>query len=173
MQTTLTLDAALRDLAGQLRDDISGMVERGLAQQRLVLPEFFVRDDDPDFVEVYRQSYQQQLRFIYDGLESGRDLEGYEVPPLALEEARMSANLGINLGSVLLGYRVSQRLIFDEAIVRGTDPVRDRPGLPRPVVGATRARSADRLARPVGSGRRSRGGAPIPRGQGQGGTRHP
>lgn len=116
MQTTLTLDAALRDLAGQLRDDIPGMVERGLAQQRLELPEFFVRDDDPDFVEVYRQSYQQQLRFMYDGLESGRDLEGYDVPPLALEEARMSANLGIRLGSVLLGYRVSQRLIFDEAI---------------------------------------------------------
>jgi hypothetical protein len=53
MQNSLTLDAALRDLAGQLREDIPGMVERGLAQQRLELPEFFVRDDDPDFVDVY------------------------------------------------------------------------------------------------------------------------
>ena len=55
MQSGLTLDAALKDLAAQLREDIPGMVERGLAQQRLELPEFFVRDDDPGFVEVYRQ----------------------------------------------------------------------------------------------------------------------
>jgi hypothetical protein len=39
MQTTLTLDAALKGLAGQLRKGIPGMVERGLAQMRLLDPQ--------------------------------------------------------------------------------------------------------------------------------------
>ena len=125
MRTTQTLDAALRDLAGELRDGIPEMVERGVAQMRLELPEFFVRDDDPDFVEIYRQSYIQQLRFIYDGLESGHDLEGRVVPALAVEEARMSASLGIKLDSVLLGYRVAHRLILDEAMDSARDCIAD------------------------------------------------
>ena len=31
---------------------------------RREIPEFFVCDDDPDFVEVHRQSYRDQVRFI-------------------------------------------------------------------------------------------------------------
>ena len=125
MRTTQTLDAALTDLAGQLRDGIPVTVERGLAQMRVELPEFFVRDDDPDFVEIYRQSYVQQLRFIYDGLETGRDLEGQEVPALAVEEARLSAGFGIDLGPFLLGYRVTHRLILDDAIRIATERIAD------------------------------------------------
>jgi hypothetical protein len=37
MPTTLTLDVALADLAGHLREGIPDMVERGLAQMRLEL----------------------------------------------------------------------------------------------------------------------------------------
>ena len=95
----VNLDAELRTLAAELREEIPAMVEHGLEQMRRELPEFFVRDDDPDFVDVYRQSFRAQLRFIYDGLESGRDVEGVEAPPLALEEARMAAARGIELGN--------------------------------------------------------------------------
>ena len=112
----VALDPALVELAGELRAGIPEMVERGLAQMRHELPEFFVRDDDPDFVEVYRASFRRQLHFIYDGLASGRDLDGREVPAPALEEARLSAGFGIRLASLLLGYRVTHRLILDEAI---------------------------------------------------------
>ena len=98
------------------------MVEHGLEQMRRELPEFFVRDDDPDFVDVYRQSFRAQLRFIYDGLESGREVEGVEAPPLALEEARMAAARGIELATILQGYRVTHRLILDAALERVRDP---------------------------------------------------
>ena len=125
MNATLDLDVALSELAAELRAGIPEMIERGLAQMRRELPEFFVRDDDPDFVEIYRRSYEQQLRFIYDGLERGRDLDASEIPPPAVEEARLSANFGIKLGSVLLGYRVTHRLIFDEAIDRAGERIDD------------------------------------------------
>ena len=118
----MTLDAELRTLAATLREEIPAMVERGLEQMRRELPEFFVRDDDPDFVDVYRQSFRAQLRFIYDGLESGREVEGVEAPPLALEEARMAAARGIELATILQGYRVTHRLILDAALERVRDP---------------------------------------------------
>ena len=118
----MTLDAELRTLAAALREEIPAMVEHGLEQMRRELPEFFVRDDDPDFVDVYRQSFRAQLRFIYDGLESGRDVEGVEAPPLALEEARMAAARGIELATILQGYRVTHRLILDAALERVRDP---------------------------------------------------
>lgn len=118
----VTLDAALQELSGELRDDIPAMVERGLAQMRLEMPEFFARDGDPDFVEVYRQSFHAQLRFIYEGLACGRELEGVDAPPLALEEARMAAARGIDLATLLCGYRITHRLILDAAIERGGDP---------------------------------------------------
>lgn len=118
----MNLDAELRTLAAELREEIPAMVEHGLEQMRRELPEFFVRDDDPDFVDVYRQSFRAQLRFIYDGLESGRDVEGVEAPPLALEEARMAAARGIELATILQGYRVTHRLILDAALERVRDP---------------------------------------------------
>lgn len=92
---------------------------------RRELPEFFVRDEDPDFVEIYRQSYHDQLRFICDGLARGEDLHGSEVPALAVAEARMSANFGIKLGSLLLGYRISHRLFLDEAMQRAESSIAD------------------------------------------------
>lgn len=116
MANPANLDAALKDLASELQGDIPRMVERGLAQMHDEAPEFFVRDDDPDFVQVYRQSYHDQLRFIYDGLAKGRDLEGIEPPALAIEEARLSASLGISLGALLQGYRIGHRLIQEAAM---------------------------------------------------------
>jgi hypothetical protein len=62
------LHEALIGLADELRDRIPQLVEDGLATMRDELPEFFVRDRDPDFVETYRRSYHQQLRAIMDGL---------------------------------------------------------------------------------------------------------
>lgn len=92
---------------------------------RRELAEFFVRDADPDFVELYRRSYQDQLRFICDGLARGQDLRGSDVPVLAIAEARTSANFGIKLGSLLLGYRISHRLFLDEAMQRAEASIAD------------------------------------------------
>jgi PucR C-terminal helix-turn-helix domain/GGDEF-like domain len=116
MRTTLSLDEALGELAAELRDEIPELVEKGLQQMHEEIPEFFVRDDDPDFADVYRRSYIEQLHFIFDRLARDRDLEGREPPPHAAEEARMTANLGIKLGPLLLGYRIAQRLIFEVAM---------------------------------------------------------
>jgi hypothetical protein len=110
------LQAALADLADALHERIPQLVEDGLVQMRDELPEFFVRDDDPDFVETYRRSYQQQLRFMFDGLGGERALDRAEPPALAIEEARMSAARGIPLASVVHGYRVTHRLLFEEAL---------------------------------------------------------
>lgn len=108
-----TLDDVLADLAAELRDDIPQFIERSLVVMHDETPEFFVRDDDPDFVEVYRQSYNQQLALIYDGLQDRWSIDGATPPALAIEEARMSASLGIPLASLLQGYRTSHRLIFE------------------------------------------------------------
>jgi hypothetical protein len=113
LQPPIKLDHALADLAAELRDDIPRFIERSLVLMHDETPEFFVRDDDPDFVEVYRQSYYQQLALIYDGLQDRWSIEGATPPALAIEEARMSASLGIPLGSLLQGYRTSHRLIFE------------------------------------------------------------
>lgn len=110
------LDAALGDLAAQLRAAIPELVERGLAQMHDEIPEVFVHDDDPDFVETYRRSYTQQLRFVCDGLEGGHSLEGREPPASAIEEARMCARLGVKLAPFLLGYRITQRQVLERAI---------------------------------------------------------
>jgi hypothetical protein len=111
-----TVDAALGDLAAELRAGIPASVERGLAQMREELPEFFVRDRDPDFVDVYRRSYADQLRLVCDGLDDGGDVRRLDVPAQTVAEARMSARFGIRLGPFLRGYRVSHRLLLDDAI---------------------------------------------------------
>ncbi|HEY1853859.1 MAG TPA: helix-turn-helix domain-containing protein [Solirubrobacterales bacterium] len=112
----MDLRLALRGLAERLREDIPEQVDRGLARMREEAPGFFVRDDDPDFVELYRQSYRQHLRVVYAGFESRRPLEEQEPLGLAAEEARLSANFGISLSDVLQTYRIGQRLIVEEMI---------------------------------------------------------
>jgi DNA-binding PucR family transcriptional regulator len=113
---TMDLRVALRGVAERLREDIPEQVDRGLAQMREEAPGFFVRDDDPDFVELYRQSYRQHLRVVYAGFESRRPLEEQEPLGLAAEEARLSANFGISLSDVLQTYRIGQRLIVEQMI---------------------------------------------------------
>ncbi len=112
----MDLRLALRGLAERLREDIPEQVDRGLALMREEAPGFFVRDDDPDFVELYRQSYRQHLRVIYAGFENRRDLEEQEPLGLAAEEARRSATYGIRLSDVLRTYWIGQRLIVEEMI---------------------------------------------------------
>jgi len=126
MLTSRNLEEALSELADLLRADISEIVERGLAQMRQELPEFFVRDEDPDFVEIYRQSYHDQLGLMCDGLARRQDLQRWEMPALAVAEARMSANFGIKPGSLLVGYRISHRLFLDEAMQRAEASIADR-----------------------------------------------
>lgn len=112
----MDLRLALRGLAERLREDIPEQVDRGLALMREEAPGFFIRDDDPDFVDLYRQSYRQHLRVVYAGFESRRPLEEQEPLGLAAEEARLSANFGISLSDVLQTYRIGQRLIVEEMI---------------------------------------------------------
>src|SRR4051794_35602789 len=114
--STLKLDRALGELADHLRQGIPQFVDRSLAVMHDETAEFFVRDDDPDFVEVYRRSYFQQLALIYDGLQNRWSVDGASVPALAIEEARMSASLGIPHGSLLQGYRTAHRLIFESVL---------------------------------------------------------
>jgi hypothetical protein len=119
------LQAALADLADALRDQIPRLVDDGLARMHDELPAFFLRDGDPDFVETYRRSYEQQLRFLFAGLGGERVLEGEEPPALAIEEARMSAARGIPLPSVLHGYRVTHRLLFEETLALASARIDD------------------------------------------------
>lgn len=108
-----------------MREDIPRSVETGLAQMRREVPEFFVRDDDPDFVELYRQSYVEQLRFIAAGLERRPDLEERAAPAAAGEEARAAANLGIKLSSLLRVCRIGHRLMFEEALDKAQEAIVD------------------------------------------------
>jgi hypothetical protein len=109
-------DTALQAVAAQLREGMSNTIDRSLAQMRVEVPEVVARDDDPDFVELYGQSFRQQLRYIYDRLEADRDIEAREPPSIVAEEARQAVNLGIKLRPFLLAYRIFHRRILEDAI---------------------------------------------------------
>lgn len=125
VRTTPDLGAPLSALAAKLSDEIPEMVERGLARMRDEAPDYFVRDNDPDFVELYRQSYLSQLRFIYEGLASRRDLAASEPPAFAVEEARAAASFGIKLNPLLHTYRIGQRMIFEDVITTAQEQIPD------------------------------------------------
>lgn len=125
VRTTPDLDAPLSALAAKLSDEIPEMVERGLARMRDEARDYFVRDNDADFVELYRQSYRSQLRFIYEGMASRRDLAASEPPAFAVEEARAAASFGIKLNPLLHTYRIGQRMIFEDVIATAQEQIRD------------------------------------------------
>jgi len=83
---------------------------------RTEVPGFFVRDDDPDFVELYRASYAELLQFICKGLDGGTDLAQLELPAAVVAEMRATAALGIELNAVLRVCRIAQRLMLEQAI---------------------------------------------------------
>ena len=115
------LDTALSALASELREERERLVDEGLEVMRVEMPEFFVRDGDPDFVETYRRSYEEQLRFLLDGMGGERALDGCDPPTIALWEARMTAARGIPLAAIHHGYRISHRLLLDEVLRREVD----------------------------------------------------
>lgn len=123
--TELDLNRPLNALASALSDEIPAMIERGLEHMREEAPGFFLRDGDPDFVALYRQGYLDQLRFIYAGIASRRDLETCEPPPLVLEEARAAASFGLTLNALLHTYRIAQRLIFEDVIAKTQERIED------------------------------------------------
>ena len=104
---------------------MSGLVDRGLEQMRGEVAELSVRDEDPEVVDLYRQGYREQLAVICDGLTAPRELGAGDVPASSAAEVRLSARRGTRLGAILLGYRISHRLLFEEAMahvrVDGTD----------------------------------------------------
>ena len=95
---------------------MSGLVDRGLAQMRRDVPELSVRDEDPEVMDLYRQGYREQIAVICDGLAAPHELRPADVPAAAAAEVRVSARRGIRFGAILRGYRVSHRLLFDEAM---------------------------------------------------------
>ncbi len=124
--TAVDLSSALSELAGELEAAIPAAVERGVETMRREAPAFFVRDDDPDFVALYRDSYAEQLRSLYAGLARCPQLDGRELPPLAAEEARQAAALGIPLSAFLHVCRIGQRLVFEEALTAADALIDDR-----------------------------------------------
>ena len=115
------LDTALSALASELREERERLVDEGLEVMRVEMPEFFVRDGDPDFVETYRRSYEEQLRFLLDGMGGERALDGCDPPTIALWEARMTAARGIPLAAIQHGYRITHRLLLDEVLRRAVE----------------------------------------------------
>lgn len=114
-------DAALEVLAAELAAQCERLVEEGIAAMRAEVPAFFVRDGDPDFVDNYRRSYQEQLRFLFTGMAGERSLDGCDPPAIALWEARMTAARGIPLEAIQHGYRIAHRLLLDEVLQRDLD----------------------------------------------------
>ena len=110
------LSTALSALSAALHGKRERLVDEGLEVMRIEMPEFFVRDSDPDFVDTYRRSYDEQLRFLLDGMAGERALDGCDPPSIALWEARMTAARGIPVTAIQHGYRISHRLLLDEVL---------------------------------------------------------
>lgn len=133
------LEGALRRLADGLRADTPALIERELAQARRDLPELSARDEDPEAVELHRESSRAGVAVICDALASARDPRPEDVPAAAAAEVRASLRLGVRLGPILLGHRVAQRLLFQEATARVRADVAD-PELREEVLAAAAAR---------------------------------
>lgn len=112
-------------------------VERSLARVRSEVPDAF-RDDDPDFADLYRESYREQLRFIYSAWEDGHLTAAREPPGILAEEGRQASRRGIKLGSMLLAYRTCHRLVFEEALEEANEQIADQALLAATVLAASR-----------------------------------
>jgi hypothetical protein len=118
--TQSTLDPAavqdvLSDLVVELRSGMAERVEISLARIRAEVPEA-LREDDPESAELCRESYREQLRFVYSGWETGRPVEAREPPGIVAEEGRQAARIGIKLGKLLLAYRICHRHLFEDLL---------------------------------------------------------
>lgn len=107
----MTIETDLQVVANAVRARIPELVsaiERTSAQE---VPEIYEKDD-PVYNEAERSSVLSALTSIVDGLAGGRR------PPdrpsdAALQEARIAAQAGIDLHSLLRTYRVGQSILWD------------------------------------------------------------
>jgi PucR C-terminal helix-turn-helix domain/GGDEF-like domain len=96
---SLSIDSALERLAGGLMKRMDAILDAYVARTRVEVPEFFA-SDDPALVDATRESARASLLFAFQALRAGREVPD-SAPPAAAEEARVAAEIGIPLETVL------------------------------------------------------------------------
>jgi hypothetical protein len=100
----MSVDAALQRLADALIERTDDIVEEYIARVQAEVPEFFA-SGDPTVVEATRESARANYVMAFDALRAGREVPD-AAPPAAVEEARVAAELGMPVESVLKTYYV-------------------------------------------------------------------
>ncbi|MGH2902837.1 MAG: PucR family transcriptional regulator [Solirubrobacteraceae bacterium] len=120
----MPIDDDMRCLATGLRERIPSIASD--IRKRLVVdvPEYY-EGGDPALLEADRRSTGSALHALVDGLSHGRT-PADRASGLAIEEARLAAQAGIDLWVMLRGYRVAQA-VARQAIIEEAERLVDDP----------------------------------------------
>jgi hypothetical protein len=100
----MSVDAALQRLADALIERTDDIVEEYVARVQAEVPGFFA-SGDPTVVEATRESARANYVMAFEALRAGREVPDM-APAAAIEEARVAAELGMPVESVLKTYYV-------------------------------------------------------------------
>ena len=110
----MSVEAALRRLAGALLARMEEIVDDYVARTRVEVPEFFA-SEDPAVVDATRQSARESYRFAFEALAAGREVPD-RAPAGAVEEAHAAADTGIPLEALLKTYFVGHAVAWDHIL---------------------------------------------------------
>jgi hypothetical protein len=110
----MPVEAALRRLAEALQSRIDALVDDYVSRMRVEAPDFFAAGD-PALVQATRDSARANYSFAFQALGGGRDVPVH-LPPAAAQEARVAAETGVPLDSLLKSYYVGHSVAWDHIL---------------------------------------------------------
>lgn len=110
----MSVEAALRRLAEALLSRMDAILDDYVTRMRVEVPDFFA-SGDPALVEATRDSARANFGFAFGALRGSRDVPE-DTPVAAAEEARVAAETGISLNSLLKSYYVGHSVAWEHIL---------------------------------------------------------
>ena len=108
-------DVALRRLGEALVGRLDEMLQEYVARMRAEVPEFFL-SDDPAVVDALRESARANYIVAFNALSGGREVPEH-APPAAVAEARVAAETGVALPTLLKSYYVGHAVAWERILL--------------------------------------------------------
>ena len=104
----------MREIAAWVEDATPQLVELMLERMRVEVPAYFA-SEDPGFMGTARESIAANLAAVAEGLSSGRD-QPAQLPPGAVEEARMAAQQRMPWTLIDRTYRIGHAVLWEQLL---------------------------------------------------------
>jgi hypothetical protein len=108
-------DVALRRLGKALLGRLDEMLQEYVARMRAEVPEFFL-SEDPVVVDALRESARANYIVAFNALSGGREVPEH-APAAAVEEARVAAETGVALPTLLKSYYVGHAVAWERILL--------------------------------------------------------